>query len=135
MITAKSPRGLNRDEVLIPELLRESGYRTGMAGKWHLGSHTSDYLPTSRGFPASRTLSVYGGYAEHFDFAIKPTSKVAAPSRGRRDMFHIGHATAEQATDEGFFLDQVLPHVQRVVEGVSPVHNMSFAQLSALLKF
>lgn len=36
-------------EVLLPQVLRTAGYRTGMLGKWHLG-HKPGSLPTDRGF-------------------------------------------------------------------------------------
>jgi arylsulfatase len=41
--------GLNLNEETIPELLKKSGYKTGMVGKWHLG-HKEPYLPLQHGF-------------------------------------------------------------------------------------
>ncbi|MDF3128530.1 sulfatase-like hydrolase/transferase [Kiritimatiellaeota bacterium B1221] len=45
----KTTRGLNPSEVTLPELLREQGYLTAMAGKWHLGD-SIEYNPTRHGF-------------------------------------------------------------------------------------
>eukprot|EP01033_Poteriospumella_lacustris_P013076 gene13076-9365_t len=43
--------GLNLNETLLPEILRDyGGYATYGIGKWHLGHYTPDYLPTARGF-------------------------------------------------------------------------------------
>jgi uncharacterized sulfatase len=42
-------RGIPKDEVLLSEVLQQSGYRTGLVGKWHLGG-TPGYLPNDRGF-------------------------------------------------------------------------------------
>ena len=45
------------DEVLLPELLKNVGYTTGMFGKWHLGD-TYPYRPQDRGFDE---VLVHGG--------------------------------------------------------------------------
>ncbi len=44
-----SKGGLLQEEVTVPEMLREVGYRTGCVGKWHLG-HLPQFLPTEHGF-------------------------------------------------------------------------------------
>ena len=41
--------GLNPDEEIIPELLKENAYKTAMFGKWHLGDN-KDFFPTKQGF-------------------------------------------------------------------------------------
>jgi arylsulfatase A len=42
-------RGLSPSSVLIPEVLKESGYATGLFGKWHLG-YPEETFPTRQGF-------------------------------------------------------------------------------------
>jgi arylsulfatase A-like enzyme len=44
-----SPFGLNPDEITIPEMLKDVGYRTGMVGKWHLGDPPK-FSPIRHGF-------------------------------------------------------------------------------------
>ena len=41
--------GLHPDEITIPELLKQKGYRTGMVGKWHLG-FDEVFHPLNHGF-------------------------------------------------------------------------------------
>jgi arylsulfatase len=55
---------LNDRVVSIATLLRESGYHTYMAGKWHLGEEP-EHDPSRRGFEKSYVL-LQGG-ASHFD--------------------------------------------------------------------
>lgn len=49
--------------VTFPTLLRESGYHTFMAGKWHLGK-TPELSPAARGF--ERSFALLDGSAHHF---------------------------------------------------------------------
>ncbi len=41
--------GLSENEMTLAELLKQKGYATGMAGKWHLG-HYKQFLPLQHGF-------------------------------------------------------------------------------------
>ncbi len=54
--------GLAGDEITIAELARRQGYRTGLIGKWHLGSHR-DSLPNNQGFD-----EFYGFHAGCVDY-------------------------------------------------------------------
>ncbi|MDQ8208457.1 sulfatase-like hydrolase/transferase [Coraliomargarita sp. SDUM461003] len=49
VLSAGGNEGLNPSEVTLPELMRENGYLTAMAGKWHLGDKV-DFYPTRHGF-------------------------------------------------------------------------------------
>ncbi|MCC7411152.1 MAG: arylsulfatase [Gammaproteobacteria bacterium] len=55
---------LNERVATLPELLRDGGYHTYMAGKWHLGLE-EDQSPAARGFDRSYALLQAGG--GHFD--------------------------------------------------------------------
>ena len=55
---------LNERVASVAELLRDGGYHTYMAGKWHLGMKP-DQIPHARGF--ERDFSLLVGAADHFD--------------------------------------------------------------------
>jgi len=50
--------------ALLPRLLQEAGYRTYMAGKWHLGEDV-DHSPWAAGF--DRSFAMKFGAGNHFD--------------------------------------------------------------------
>ncbi len=49
VVLPQSTHGLPPSEITLAELLRGSGYRTAMIGKWHLG-HLPEFWPTEHGF-------------------------------------------------------------------------------------
>lgn len=55
---------LNFDIAALPELLRDAGYHTYMAGKWHLGL-SGDTNPSARGF--DKSFALLEGGAFHFN--------------------------------------------------------------------
>ena len=44
-----SKKGINPNELLLSEMLKEKGYKTAVYGKWHLGDNEK-FLPTRHGF-------------------------------------------------------------------------------------
>lgn len=57
---------LNEHVFHLPQVLREAGYFTGIAGKWHLGA-TAEHSPAQRGF--DRSFVLLSGAASHFEDA------------------------------------------------------------------
>jgi arylsulfatase A-like enzyme len=43
------PEGMPTSERILPEVLKQAGYATGMVGKWHMGA-VRDLAPNARGF-------------------------------------------------------------------------------------
>ncbi|XP_022100296.1 arylsulfatase I-like [Acanthaster planci] len=71
VILGPQPWGLSLDETILPQLLKQRGYRTHMVGKWHLGFFEEAYTPSHRGFDT--TFGYYNGkgdYWTHFDTEI-----------------------------------------------------------------
>ncbi len=56
---------LGKHEVTVAQLLRNSGYRTGLFGKWHLGKYPG-YQPQERGF--DEFFGHYHGHIERYEF-------------------------------------------------------------------
>ena len=55
--------GLSLKERTLADILRASGYRTMLLGKWHLGHFSREYLPLQRGFEYH-----YGHYNGAIDY-------------------------------------------------------------------
>ncbi len=55
---------LNERALAFPQLLKDAGYHTYMAGKWHLGVK-EEHSPPARGF--DRSYAMVNGGASHFD--------------------------------------------------------------------
>lgn len=50
VIPSVSSYGLDTTERLMPQCLKEAGYKTALIGKWHLGHADPKYWPRQRGF-------------------------------------------------------------------------------------
>ena len=75
---------LNKDAIILPQLLKTAGYRTGFVGKWHLGNE-GEYAPEKRGFDWCSTN--VGGPNVHFDPIILRNGQ-RGPQKGyREDLF------------------------------------------------
>ena len=106
--------GIPQDEVLLPEVLRRRGYRTGLVGKWHLGGKPG-YLPNDRGFD-----SFYGALWSNDDqpYAIYRDGEVVAEAPAdqnvlTRDFTREAQAFLRSHQDDPFFLylAHAMPHV------------------------
>jgi arylsulfatase A-like enzyme len=92
-----SSYGLPGDERLLPQALKEAGYRTAALGEWRLGHARSEYWPTRRGFD-----HFYGSLAAVSD-RFRKTDAIGRPDwrRGERPAAEEGYATtliAREAT-------------------------------------
>ena len=107
-------RGIPDDEILLPEILRQRGYRTGILGKWHLGDR-SPHLPTECGFDF-----FYGAYYSNDErpYAVYRNEQVEIEAPADQDKL-TKQLTKEaidfiqESGDQPFFLyyAQPFPHV------------------------
>lgn len=60
---------MKKEEITLPELLKEKGYQTGHFGKWHLGTLTTKVRDANRGKPGDATnysIPSMHGYDRYF---------------------------------------------------------------------
>ena len=97
--------GMSLDEITLPELLRDTGYTTGIFGKWHLGME-GNYRPTARGF--DRFFGVLSGMVDYFTHR----NLGGGGHKGERVLYDIDLARGDTADAppverDGYFTDLV----------------------------
>ena len=83
---------LNEHVLHLPAVMRDAGYHTSIAGKWHLGQ-TADQSPPTRGF--DRSFVLLPGAASHFEDA--------APVDTLDDIHYRRDGEIVPALPEGFY--------------------------------
>jgi arylsulfatase A-like enzyme len=138
-------RGLERlalRETTLADLLRATGYVTGLIGKWHLGSFDPRYHPERRGFDES--VCFRGGMHDYYRWRLEygPDTVRHADGRYLTDVFtEEAVQFIRRHKDERFFLhltynaphtplqvpeDELSPFVERgeFTRGVSTLYAM-----------
>lgn len=97
---------LNQRVVTVAELLRDAGYATLVAGKWHVGYEAPD-LPPARGF--ERSFVLLQGGAQHFDGGpLTPMDQSSFRADGAEATWPAGRYSSDYFTDRMLdFLRQV----------------------------
>ena len=103
--------GISDDEMTIAQLLKQKGYATGMAGKWHLGRPTQ-FLPTHHGFdeylglPYSNDMWPYHPEAKAGTYPPLPLIEGDTPIKVGLD-----HADQEQLTTQ--YTERAVKFIER----------------------
>ena len=105
---------LNEHVFHLPQVLREAGYFTGIAGKWHLGD-AREHAPPERGF--DRSFVLLSGAASHFEDA--------APVDTLDDIVYRRDGEVVAALPEGFYstrfhTDELISYLDEAVEREEP---------------
>jgi arylsulfatase I/J len=87
-IPADARYGLNTDEILLPQFLKQAGYRTAIVGKWHLGHAKPDYWPRHRGFDHQ-----YGPLRGEIDYYTHASGGTRDWYRNEKPLDERGYAT------------------------------------------
>lgn len=88
VIPTPSKYGLPTDERLLPEALKDVGYKTVMVGKWHLGHADRKYWPRQRGFDYH-----YGSMVGEVDYFTHSSANVRDWYRDDRSVREQGYVT------------------------------------------
>lgn len=88
VIPTPAKYGMPTDERLLPQALKEAGYRTAMVGKWHLGHSDRKYWPRQRGFDYH-----YGSMVGEIDYLTHSSSNIRDWYRNDRPVKEQGYVT------------------------------------------
>jgi arylsulfatase A-like enzyme len=94
VIPTPSKYGLPTDERLLPQVLKEAGYKTVMVGKWHLGHADRKFWPRQRGFDYH-----YGSMVGEVDYFTHSSASVRDWYRNDRPVNESGYVTQLWGTD------------------------------------
>jgi arylsulfatase A-like enzyme len=86
--------GLPTDEWLLPQALKEAGYRTAIVGKWHLGHADRKYWPRQRGFDYQ-----YGPLIGEIDYFKHESNGVRDWYRDNQPLKEEGYSTTLLGSD------------------------------------
>ena len=105
---------LNEHVLHLPAVMRDAGYHTSIAGKWHLGQ-TADQSPPTRGF--DRSFVLLPGAASHFEDA--------APVDTLDDIHYRRDGEIVPALPEGFYstrayTDELISYIREAKEADQP---------------
>lgn len=92
--------GLPLEERTLAQALHDAGYATAIVGKWHLGHHQPEYLPTRRGFDHQ-----YGHYNGALDYFTH-----------QRDGGHDWHRDDRENYDEGYSTQLISREAVRLIK-------------------
>jgi arylsulfatase A-like enzyme len=80
--------GMPTDEWLMPQALKEAGYKTVMVGKWHLGHADRKFWPRQRGFDYH-----YGSMVGEVDYFTHSSANVKDWFRNNQPLKEQGYVT------------------------------------------
>lgn len=94
VIPSVSAYGLDTEEKLMPQVLKEAGYKTALIGKWHLGHADKKFWPMQRGFDYH-----YGAMIGELDYFTHEEHGVTDWYRNNQTLKEEGYTTTLLGTD------------------------------------
>jgi arylsulfatase A-like enzyme len=99
VIPSVSSYGLDTNEWLLPQSLKEAGYKTAIIGKWHLGHADKKYWPKQRGFDYQ-----YGAMIGELDYFTHEEHHVLDWYRDNQPVREKGYTTQLLGADAVKFI-------------------------------
>ena len=93
--------GLPTDEWLLPQALKQAGYKTAIVGKWHLGHADKKYWPRQRGFDHQ-----YGPLIGEIDYFTHQQHGVVDWYRNNKVVKEKGYSTTLLGNDAVKLINQ-----------------------------
>lgn len=100
------PDGVNMalEEVTLAEMLKDAGYRTGLFGKWHVGSHR-DFGPMKQGF--DEFFGIRNGFIDNYNHYFLHQKGFHDLFEGTTEVFKDGEYFPELITERALeFIDR-----------------------------
>ena len=101
VIPSVSAYGLDTSEWLLPQALKEAGYKTAIVGKWHLGHSDKKYWPKQRGFDYQ-----YGAMIGELDYFTHDEHGVLDWFRDNQPVKEEGYTTTLLGKDAARLIEQ-----------------------------
>lgn len=101
VIPSVSGYGLDVTERLLPQCLKEAGYKTAIIGKWHLGHADKKYWPRQRGFDYQ-----YGAMIGELDYFTHDEHGVLDWFRDNAPVKEEGYTTTLIGKDAAALIDR-----------------------------
>jgi arylsulfatase A-like enzyme len=100
VIPTAASYGLDTNEWLMPQCLKEAGYSTAIIGKWHLGHADKKYWPRQRGFDYQ-----YGAMIGELDYFTHDEHGVLDWFRDNKPVHEKGYTTTLIGDDAVKFIN------------------------------
>lgn len=101
VIPSVSDYGLDTSEWLMPQALKDAGYKTAIIGKWHLGHADKKYWPRQRGFDYQ-----YGAMIGELDYFTHQEHGVVDWYRDNERVIEEGYTTQLLGTDAVRYINE-----------------------------